>query len=182
MLNGTVEQPAWTWTSRGLFCMCDSGVARCQSQHQCHFWRMNLMLEVIARASELGSCQSNLCHSRGYERWQKSKDSLKACFENVNLYVHVLNLLCFCVHSSCGRKQCGSWFLISWLHQNYASWSDLDLHCFKWASTLENLSLGDTNNTGADQPAHPRSLISAFVILLFGSIICKFAIGEISIF
>ena len=26
----------------GLFCTCDSGVARCQSQNQCHFWRMSL--------------------------------------------------------------------------------------------------------------------------------------------
>ena len=33
-----------------------------------------------------------------------------------------------------------------------------------WASTRENLSLMFANNTGADQPAHPRSLISAFVI------------------
>ena len=40
----------------------------------------------IARASDLGSCQSNLCHSWGYERLQKSKDSLKACFENVNIH------------------------------------------------------------------------------------------------
>ena len=31
---------------RDLFCKCDSDVARCQSQHQCHFWRMNLMLEA----------------------------------------------------------------------------------------------------------------------------------------
>ena len=38
-----------------------------------------------ARASELGSCQLNICHSWGYERFQKSKDSLKACFENVNI-------------------------------------------------------------------------------------------------
>ena len=29
--------------TRSLFCMCDSGVARCQSQHQCHIWQMNLM-------------------------------------------------------------------------------------------------------------------------------------------
>ena len=28
----------------------------------------------IARASDLGSCQSISCHSRGYERLQKSKD------------------------------------------------------------------------------------------------------------
>ena len=39
----------------------------------------------IAWASELGSCKSNVCHSRGYELLQKSKDSLKACFENVNI-------------------------------------------------------------------------------------------------
>ena len=37
-------------------------------------------LKRIAQASELGSCQSNLCNSRGYERLQKSKDSLKDCF------------------------------------------------------------------------------------------------------
>ena len=37
------------------------------------------------------------------------------------------------------------------------------------------------NNTGADQPAHPRSLISAFVIRYLESIICKLATGEISI-
>ena len=39
----------------------------------------------IPRVSELGSCQSNVFHSWGYERLQKSKDSLKACFENVNI-------------------------------------------------------------------------------------------------
>ena len=32
---------------------------------------------------------------------------------------------------------------------------------------------GFANNTGADQPAHPRSLISAFVIRLLESIISK---------
>ena len=29
--------------TRGLFCMFDSGVARCESQHQCDFWRMSSM-------------------------------------------------------------------------------------------------------------------------------------------
>ena len=40
------------------------------------------------------------------------------------------------------------------------------------------------NNKGADQPAHPRSLISAFVIRLLESIIhvSKFAASEILIF
>ena len=38
------------------------------------------------------------------------------------------------------------------------------------------------NNTGADQPAHPRSLVSAFVIRFLESTICKLATGEISIF
>ena len=38
------------------------------------------------------------------------------------------------------------------------------------------------NNTGADQPAHPRSLISAFITRFLESIICKLATDEISIF
>ena len=32
--------------TRGLFCTCNSGVARCQSQHQYHFLRMSLMFEA----------------------------------------------------------------------------------------------------------------------------------------
>ena len=44
-----------------------------------------------------------------------------------------------------------------------------------WASTPENLSSGFANNTGADQPAHPRYLISAFAF-------CKLPTDEISIF
>ena len=38
------------------------------------------------------------------------------------------------------------------------------------------------NNTGTDQPAHPRSLISAFVICFLESITSKFGTSEISIF
>ena len=38
------------------------------------------------------------------------------------------------------------------------------------------------NNKGADQTAHSRSLISAFVIRFLESLICKFATGEVSIF
>ena len=41
---------------------------------------------------------------------------------------------------------------------------------------------GFANNTGADQPAHPRSLISAFVIRFLQSIICQLATDEILIF
>ena len=40
---------------------------------------------------------------------------------------------------------------------------------------------GFANNTGADQPAHLRSLISALVIRFLEIIICKLATGEISI-
>ena len=36
------------------------------------------------------------------------------------------------------------------------------------------------NNKGADQPAHPRSLISAFVIRCLDSIISLVSISEIS--
>ena len=38
------------------------------------------------------------------------------------------------------------------------------------------------NNTGADQPAHPRSLISAFVVGLMERILSRLASSKISIF
>ena len=41
---------------------------------------------------------------------------------------------------------------------------------------------GFANNTGADQPAHPPILISAFVIHYLESIISRRATSEISIF
>ena len=41
---------------------------------------------------------------------------------------------------------------------------------------------GFANNKGADQPAHPHSLISAFVIHLLKSIISRLATSEISLF
>ena len=52
-----------------------------------------------------------------------------------------------------------------------------------YGSRRENTCLrGFANNTGAYQPAHPRSLISAFVIRFLEDIICNLAAGEISIF
>ena len=41
---------------------------------------------------------------------------------------------------------------------------------------------GFAKNTGADQPAHPRSLISAFVFRLLESIVSRLATSKISIF
>ena len=41
---------------------------------------------------------------------------------------------------------------------------------------------GSANNTGADQPVHPSSLISALIIRFLESNICKLATSEISIF
>ena len=41
---------------------------------------------------------------------------------------------------------------------------------------------GVANNKGAEQPAHPRSLIRAFVIRFLESIICELGTGDISIF
>ena len=38
------------------------------------------------------------------------------------------------------------------------------------------------NNEGADQPAHPRSLISTFVVRCLGSMICILAIAKVARF
>ena len=58
--------------------------------------------------------------------------------------------------------------------------------CFVWASSQETLLRGGggggggvANSKGADQPAHPHSLISAFVISLMENIISRLATSEI---
>ena len=49
-----------------------------------------------------------------------------------------------------------------------------------WATSWENLFMPYVNNWGADQPAHPHSLISIFVICYLDSIIPLVSISEIS--
>ena len=43
--NSLLEHVQPMEKTRGLFCLCDSGVADCQSQHQYHFWRMSSVFE-----------------------------------------------------------------------------------------------------------------------------------------
>ena len=50
----------------------------------------------------------------------------------------------------------------------------------EWARTCENVSYA--NNRGADQPAHPRSLIGTFVVHCLNSMICILAISKVSRF
>ena len=63
-----------------------------------------------------------------------------------------------------------------WMHRDecvcfvilqFSSWS-ISSHSYSriiiWATSWENLFLPYANNIGADQPAHPSSLISVFVI------------------
>ena len=45
------------------------------------------VLSALHGQVSLAAVNQILCNSRGYERLQKSKDSLKDCFENVNMYV-----------------------------------------------------------------------------------------------
>ena len=47
-----------------------------------------------------------------------------------------------------------------------------------WARREKTCFRGFANNTGADQPAHPRSLISAFVFRFLESIISRLATSE----
>ena len=51
-----------------------------------------------------------------------------------------------------------------------------------WPRREKTCLPGFANNTGADQPAHPRSLISACVIRFLESIISRLATSEISNF
>ena len=65
-----------------------------------------------------------------------------------------------------------------------ANFSDhVRLRLFIFGPRREKTCLREfANNTGTDQPAHPRSLISAFVIHSLESTISKLATSEISFF
>ena len=84
-LNSQLEHRQPMEQTRGLFCMCDLGVAWYNHHISVTSGEWVRSLKPIAWASEHGSCQSNSCNSWGYEQLQKSKDSLKDCFENVNI-------------------------------------------------------------------------------------------------
>ena len=57
------------------------------------------------------------------------------------------------------------------------------INLFKYGPRREKTCLpGFVNNKGTDQPVHPRSLISTFVIRLLDNIISKLATSEIPIF
>ena len=67
MFCGSVKQNSGTasmstgslWSEQNAcFTRVTQVMARCQSQHQCHFWRINSMFEAYCTESELGSCQS----------------------------------------------------------------------------------------------------------------------------
>ena len=47
--------------------------------------------------------------------------------------------------------------------KTYNMLTTIKLHYINWAAWWENLFMPYANNKGADQPAHPRSPISAFV-------------------
>ena len=53
---------------------------------------------------------------------------------------------------------------------------------FSWPRCEKTCLRGVANNTGANHPAHSRSLISAFVIRVLDSTISKLATSEISFF
>ena len=56
----------------------------------------------------------------------------------------------------------------------------LGLIMLRWATSWENLFMPYVNNKGADQPTHPRSLISTFVVWCLDSIIPPVSLSKIS--
>ena len=67
---------------KGLFYTCDSGVARCQSHDQCHFWRMNSMFKAYCTGKS--AWQLSIKFMAFMTAALNGFKNLKACFENVN--------------------------------------------------------------------------------------------------
>ena len=73
--------------TRNLSCTCNSGVARCQSQHQCHIWRLNSLFEANYTGKWTWQLLVKFCVVHEAMNGCKNlKKSLKAYFENVNVW------------------------------------------------------------------------------------------------
>ena len=75
------------------------------------------------------------------------------------------------------QRNYGMDFRFSWLS---AQCNAMNCRWMIWAMSWENLFMPYVNNKGADQPAHPRSLISTFVVRCLDSIISLVSIFAIS--
>ena len=47
--------------TRGLFCTCDTGVACCHSQHQCHFWQMCSIFQAYCTGKSAWQLSIKVC-------------------------------------------------------------------------------------------------------------------------
>ena len=82
---------------------------------------------------------------------------------------------CWCLYIVCQP------FIHSRTKNKCQSTLTLNVKCLAiWAASWQNLFMPYTNNKGADQPAHPHSLISTFVVRYLDSIISLVSISEIS--
>ena len=96
----------------------------------------------------------------------------------INIYSALFNFLAFYnVRSITSHKHCKNVKQLFYC-QLEASTALIPKHI--WASSRENLFLPYANNKGADQPAHPRSLISTFVVHCLDSILSLVSLSEIS--
>ena len=59
-------------------------------------------------------------------------------------------------------------------------WRNMTKNKEKMSQDMRKHVLCHANNKGADQPAHPRSLISAFVVRCLGSVISLVSVTKIS--
>ena len=95
------------------------------------------------------------------------------------LEIHVYH---FIEISTCGPLN-AKWaipYLFHQIHQICTVFAAFDLYGNTFGPRREKTCLrGFARNTGADQPARPRSLISAFVIRFLENVICKLATVEI---
>ena len=90
-----MEQPVWTQTANGankklvlhVPLRCGSLSITTPVSHLAN--EFDVWSEMHGAVS-LAAVNQILCHSWGYERLQKSKDSLKVCFENVNVHKYFL--------------------------------------------------------------------------------------------
>ena len=87
----------------GFTLLNQTTVIFCSTTQQIFKWVLYCSISILHMQVSLDSCQSHFCCSWGFEQLQKSKDSLKACFEYENVWLpfNYMQNYCNCTCNAC---------------------------------------------------------------------------------
>ena len=135
---------------------------------------------TLMRFPQCGVCYSVAC---GHTMYRTNAAVCRQCVLNPPIDYQICRFACDYIQLPDLRNMCERCMprveLSDQLCIHACRFTAFDQYRRIWASSRENLFTPYANNKGVDQPAHPRSLISTFVVHCLDGMILLISISEI---